>query len=398
VTAPLMRILFISNAYPNASDPHRGVFNGLRIKALARNHDVAVIAPVLWTREWSRGRPTPNGRTAMLDGVPVVYPRYFYPPKCLRTSYGRFMWWSTRRTVERVVSKFRPDAIIGFWAHPDGEIVVRAAKHAGIPSVVIVGGSDVLLLARSRRRLAVVLRVLRAADAVVVVSEHLKAVLVGCGLPEERISVIRTGVDPERFCPGDRARSRRALGIPHDATMLLWVANLVAVKAPWILVEACARLKARGLRFEAYMIGDGPERARIARMCAAFGLERYVTIVGPIDHADLPDWYRAADLTVLTSDSEGVPNVLLEAMACGGRFVATRVGGIPEIADRDIDRLVEAGAPDAMAEAIEAALHDSPSGKRAWMPRSANDLARQLSALVETLIRTRGDRFLSRSA
>ena len=74
-------------------------------------------------------------------------------------------------------------------------------------------------------------------------------------------------------------------------------------------------------------------------------LSTHITFIGPRVHDELPDWYRAADLTVLPSHSEGLPNVLRESLACGTPFVATNVGGISEIAHPDYSLLVPAEDP-----------------------------------------------------
>ena len=78
--------------------------------------------------------------------------------------------------------------------------------------------------------------------------------------------------------------------------------------------------------------------------------------MGPKLHDELPDWYRAADLTVLPSRSEGLPNVLRESLACGTPFVASDVGGICEIGDETCSILVPPEDPEALAEAIEQGL------------------------------------------
>ena len=88
----------------------------------------------------------------------------------------------------------------------------------------------------------------------------------------------------------------------------------------------------------------------------ARGLSTYVTFVGPKTHDELPDWYRAADLTVLPSRSEGLPNVLRESLACGTPFVASDVGGIREIADRSSSLLVSSEDPASLADAIAQGL------------------------------------------
>jgi glycosyltransferase involved in cell wall biosynthesis len=99
-------------------------------------------------------------------------------------------------------------------------------------------------------------------------------------------------------------------------------------------------------------VGDGPLRGALEAAAADRGLADAVSFVGAQPHERLPDWYRAADLTVLPSRSEGLPNVLRESLACGTPFVASRVGGIPEIAEEGSSLLVAPGDPEALAGAI----------------------------------------------
>jgi teichuronic acid biosynthesis glycosyltransferase TuaC len=101
-------------------------------------------------------------------------------------------------------------------------------------------------------------------------------------------------------------------------------------------------------------------------------------------------FHRAADLTLLTSTSEGIPNVLLESMACGGSFVATAVGGIPEIADPVCDRLAPAKNATAIAQAItDLLLHPVPVGyPRRFEPNSQATTTRQLVELFGRMTKT----------
>ena len=115
-------------------------------------------------------------------------------------------------------------------------------------------------------------------------------------------------------------------------------------------------LTARQLGVCLYLVGDGAGRRDLETLTARLGLEGVVRFVGKVDQTALPDWYRAADLTVLASRSEGVPNVLRESLACGTPFVATRVGGVSEIAAGTTCRLVPAEDPAALSEAIAASL------------------------------------------
>ena len=109
-----------------------------------------------------------------------------------------------------------------------------------------------------------------------------------------------------------------------------------------------------------------------------------VTFAGPKLHDELPDWYRAADLTVLPSRSEGLPNVLRESLACGTPFVASNVGGINEIADPRFGLLVPPEDPEALADAIAQALARW-GGQAAAIPSEFQSWKEAASALVRIM-------------
>ncbi len=386
-----MKLLFFSNVFPNPSQPAKGVFNFRLVQALALDHQVQVMSPVSWT-DAVRAQLGRRGERETMphvepDGFPVHYPRYYYPPKVLRSHYGWFLWCSVRRRLLDVVRAFRPDGVIGYWAHPDGEVAIRAARSTGVPAVVIVGGSDVLLLTQHRRRRQRILTVLHDADAVVTVSRHLRANLVDFGIAAAKIHVVYRGVDTGQFCPGDRREARRRLNLPVEGRRLLWVGRMVPIKGLEVLLDACTILRERGVPFQLSLVGDGPRRASLEADIACRGLSSLVEFAGPVGHDHLPDWYRAADLTVLPSHSEGVPNVLRESLACGTPFVASAVGGIPEITEDPDVQLVPPGDPPALAEAIARRLADGnpvvgPYLASVSWTESAHALVRVLQSLI----------------
>jgi glycosyltransferase involved in cell wall biosynthesis len=381
-----MRLLFITDNFPNPCEPTRGVFNLELARALACRHQVRVVSAVSWLREWQlarAGRRLPAGRTAVLDGVEVHCPRYYYTPKVLRNWYGSFLWHSVRRTVERLIGEERPDVVVGYWAHPDGEVAVRAARRAGVPAVVMVGGSDVLLLAQDPGRRRAILRVLHNADAVVATSQDLRANLLRQGLPADRVHVVYRGVDGEQFSPGDKGEARRRLGMAAEGLVLLGVGRLVPVKGFDVLLAACGRLREQGLPFRLYLVGDGPCRGALEQQARALGLADAVLFAGTVPHQALADWYRAADLTVLPSRSEGVPNVLRESLGCGTPFVASRVGGIAELPLTAASRLVRPDDAQALAEAIA----DTAAAKssRPARPEPAPSWAESAAALLNVI-------------
>lgn len=386
-----MKVLFYSYAYPNPLNPGLGTFNRSTVAGLAGDHDVRVVSPVSFVDAWtaSMQRRLPRGlndpQFSAVPGVPAEYLTSYYTPKVLRSQYGRWMWWSVQRHLHRTMKAFRPDVVLSYWAHPDSEVAVRMAHRHGVPAVVMVGGSDVLLLGRKGSRRQKVLDVMHNADAVVTVSEHISEMLAKDGIDSRKMRVVRRGVDRALFAPGDREIARRGLGVPEKATVLICAGRLVPVKGHSHLLHACRLLAARRVSFRCYLLGDGPLKKQLQQQITAMGLEGTVELKGSQGQNQLAEWYRAADLTVLPSLSEGVPNVLLESVACGTPFVASDVGGIAEIADSRHDRLVPAASPVALADAIEWQLKsrrvDLPP--RSFEPLALKGAARRLSQVLE---------------
>jgi glycosyltransferase involved in cell wall biosynthesis len=357
-----MRVLTLTNLYPTPLHPTRATFNRQQVRMLATRHPVAVIAPVAWTEEWAARRQgqasLPRGRRVTCDGITVDHPRYLYPPKVFRNWHGRCFRESVRPAFRRALAEFRPDLVFAPWAYPDGWAAVELGHRAGLPVVIKVHGSDILQLSHHPEKSRGTIEALRQADGIVAVSRDLSEQVAALGADPDRVRVVYDGIDPELFHPGprDAARARLAREIAVQGPVVLFIGNLLPVKGLEVLIDAFGRLAGQGIDFTGLLIGQGPLRSRLEDQVARLGLRDRVRLLGTRPHDRLPDWYRAADLFVLPSRSEGVPVVLLEAIACRTPFVASRVGGIPEIAHLGASRLVPAGDAAALAEAIRAGL------------------------------------------
>ncbi|WP_175517087.1 glycosyltransferase [Planctomicrobium piriforme] len=384
-----MRILFISTTFPDAAAPARGTYNSALVRALQREHEVAVVSPRFFTEVYSRrGRKTFSAPAEMQRlNIPVDYPTSWYTPRLLQARYGDQMWWSVRDCVQRRLEAFRPDAVLSYWAHPDGDVGLRAAALAGVPSAVIVGGTDVLILPKLPHRGERVRQVLQKSDAVITVSEGLRKATCELQVPEGRVHTIYQGVEEHLFeSTRTRHAARKQLGLSDEFAHLLWVGRIVDIKALPVLLTAATRLRDRGVKFKLHLIGDGPARAGLKLQASRLGLDSQVYFHGAIGHDQVPDWYRAADLTMLCSDSEGLPNVLRESLACGTPFVSTNVGSIHEIAQPEASLLTPPRDPDAFATAIESML--TPEAKQAaatYRPRGWADCARDTARLLQSL-------------
>jgi glycosyltransferase involved in cell wall biosynthesis len=360
--AVMMRVLALTNLYPNPWQPQRATFNRVQLRVLAENHcPVSVIAPIAWSDELRArrcGKPAlPAGRRVELDGMTIDHPRMFYTPGVLRGWYGQFFLRSVRGTFRRVVKEFAPTIVFAPWVYPDGWAAVQLAREAGLPVVLKAHGSDVLLLNEHPARRNGTIAALRSADGVVAVSQNLADNIVSLGAKPEQVRVVYNGLDKLLFCPGSKTAARAQLGIEGPQPQLLFVGNLVPVKGIDRLLKACARLKSQGQGCTLHLVGDGPSRQPLEHLAQTLEIADQLLWHGSVPHADLPQWYRAADLLVLPSRSEGVPNVLLEASGCGTPWVASRVGGIPEVEHLGTNKLTDSESVEELVVAIQEMLN-----------------------------------------
>jgi colanic acid/amylovoran biosynthesis glycosyltransferase len=181
-----------------------------------------------------------------------------------------------------------------------------------------------------------------------------------------KVFVVRTGVEPRIF----HARPRP----PNGRLRVVCVASLEPYKGHSYLVEACARARAAGLELECVLVGEGPERRTIERLVAMRGLSDTVQLIGARPRSEVSELVATADLLVLPSivmpngKMEGLPVVLMEAMAAGTPVVASAISGVPELVEDGVTGLLvtERDAP-ALARAITRLAGDA-------------DLRRQLAA------------------
>ncbi|HEX7449903.1 MAG TPA: glycosyltransferase [Pirellulales bacterium] len=386
-----MRILALTNLYPNPWQPQRGQFNRQQFRALAATEEVRVISPVSWVDEfrerWRTRHRLPGDRHAHCDGLDVFHPRYWYPPKVPRWTHGHCFRWSIEAAFERAVDEFQPDLVYACWAYPDGWAAVHLAHRRGLPVAVKVHGSDILVLLNNAKRRKATAAALSSADAVVAVSRDLAQRVVRLGVEPSRIQVVYDGINRSLFQPGCRRDARRRLGLDEQAPLVLFVGNLLPVKGIDVLLAAGERLAARRVTFTCLMIGRGPLAAPLRRDAARRGVGDRFRWLGGRPHHELPDWFRAANVFVLPSRSEGVPNVLLEAAACGTPFVASRVGGIPELTQLGPHRLVEPGNAQELADAIEEKLVSTAASESTgarW--HSHEEAAQQLVSLFKNVL------------
>ena len=210
------------------------------------------------------------------------------------------------------------------FAHVPTQIGMYAAAMAGIPFTVMAHANDIFerafLLSTKAQR----------AKKFLTISDFNRAYLERCGVPAAKLAVVRCGVqvlDEKRSQVGS-AKARFRIGS---------LGRLVEKKGFDVLIEAVAILKQRGHELELLIAGDGPLRNELTALVQQLELSTSVTFVGSLSHSAVPAWMDSLDVFVLAckqdanGDMDGIPVVLMEAMAQGLPVVSTRLSGIPEL-------------------------------------------------------------------
>jgi glycosyltransferase involved in cell wall biosynthesis len=176
-----------------------------------------------------------------------------------------------------------------------------------------------------------------------------------------KLHVVHCGVDVDTFSPRPPSSPPRE---PRPARILT-VGRLDRIKGQGVVLEAMAALGRAGVPAELIVVGDGPRRGALEAVSRGLGLERRVRWCGAIGQDSIRKYYAEADVFCLASFAEGVPVVLMEAMATELPVVATRITGVPELVDHGVNGLlVRPGRADQLAAALEELIADPELGRR----------------------------------
>jgi len=376
-----MRILTLTNLYPNYIQPNRGIFIKYRMDAFCKisGAEMDVVSPVPYFPQLPfKTRWTQFSRIhkhEMFDGVNIYHPRYLVVPKIVMHTHCKTMFQAAFPLVQRLHEKNPYDLIDAHWVYPDGWAAVKIGKLLKIPVVVSARGNDINEYVDFPKILPLIKWTLQHSDCNIAVCQALKDIMLDLTKKEDNIHVIGNGVDRTRFQSKIKAECRKKLGLPADKKIILSVGLLEKRKGHHILIEALGQLRqSSGESPHLYIIGAGPLRQKMIEQINMLNLADSVKLVGEMPNAELANWYSASDLLCLASDREGWPNVLLEAIACGAPVLATPVYGVPEVIHSDsVGQMVAGRTPAAFAEKIPEML------AKKWDAQKMKDFAAQHS-------------------
>jgi teichuronic acid biosynthesis glycosyltransferase TuaC len=381
-----IRILSFSTLYPNPEAPYHGIFVENRLRHLTGSGEVAamVVAPVPWFpfEHEAFGRYASFARVPREErrhGLAVLHPRYPVIPKVGMSSAPVLMYAALRKLFAEILkARFSFDLIDAHYFYPDGVAAVLLGRRLGKPVVITARGTDVNLLPEYRVPRRLVRWAATQSAGVIAVSEALRERLIELGVPGGRVQVLRNGVDLALFAPQDRAAARRELGLDADGPVVLSVGWLIPRKGQDLAIRAVAAMPEVTL----LIVGEGAQAPALKRLAAQLGLSGRVRFLGSMPHERLAQVYSAADVLLLASSREGLPNVVLEALACGTPVVTSAVWGTAEVVAPQAGRLVKERTPEAIAGALRALLAAPPpraavrahAERFAWGPTTAGQI------------------------
>jgi glycosyltransferase involved in cell wall biosynthesis len=341
-----MRLAVISSTYPRYKGDGAGSFIHSLMRTLTRlGHEVTVLAPYdpvadpAWQSEVAVKRvmfiwPDAGsvlGHARSLSGD-VSLKWHAFPLVALFSLFATLALW-------REVRRQKPDVIYAQWLVPGGFIGAVVSRLTGVPLAISVHGSDVFVAERRKIARPAVRLALNNCRCLIACSGDLARRVIRLGMPAARVSVIPYGVDVERYQPdqGPTQALRTALHLPAGQNILMAMGRLVYKKGFSYLIEAMPGILARFPNTVLLIAGEGDLRAELERLAETLGVRQQVLFAGHVAWQDTPAYLALADLFVLPSildqagNVDGLPNVLLEAMASGCAIVASDVAGVPDV-------------------------------------------------------------------
>ncbi len=356
-------VVMVTTSYPRFPGDSVGTFmEPIARSVAARGHEVHVVAP------WHPlvARPADDG------GVHLHFYRYAPIPSLNVFGYAAAMradvslrgaayiaaplalaaGWHAARSVAR---RCRATIMHGHWVVPGG--VMAAAAAPALPLVISLHGSDVYVAETVAPATLAARHAFRRAGYVTACSDDLARRALALGAAPDRIGTVPYGVDVDRFRPDSTARAARRLelGVGDRTPLVLAAGRLVRKKGFEYLIDALARLPGVVLA----LAGEGTLEAELRERARRAGVADRVRCLGNVPQERVGELFAAADVVCVPSvrddrgNVDGLPNVLMEALAAGSPVVTTAAGGILSVVTDDVTGLI---VPERDSEAIAAAL------------------------------------------
>lgn len=366
----MMKALWITSVYPSDDQPGRGVFHETQVQSLIRlGIEVTVICPIPRSPaliQYLRKSYRVNKNIPSMyqrKGVTVYRPDYLALP-------GQLRWALPDKriaaAVMRTMSEYEltPDLIHAHFAMPSGGAARIVAEQKKLPWILTLHGSDVNVYPfYSTSAKQAFLQTVKAANHVLAVAGKLQEKTKE--LAGRESVVLPIGIDLSQFQQPDQSKlqMRKNLNLPKDKKLIVFVGRLTEEKGVFELARALDYLPNE---MAVVFVGDGPAKEKLSRS-SEFNSRLFLT--GEVDNIRVRDYLFASDVFALPSYTEGMPTVVIEAIALKIPVITTAVGGIPELFGEHKDLLIEKKSVSSLVHKIQSIIY-----RGLYTPRIQNDL------------------------
>lgn len=364
-----MRILAISHLFPHVANSHHGIFAARQFTMMKElGAEVTVVFPTVIVpnffqyiiKNWKDydAKHTPLNYRG-LEVIKVPYVRLTKGLWSCRWE-GMTLFNALRKRVIELHRENPFDVIYGRGLFPCADTAVRLSDILNIPAVGVAIGGDINFVPHySSGMYKHTVKLLGKLDDIMAngsgAASKVKEI---CGRDCQMAHGV---VDLVEFCPSeDKAANRKEFGISPESTVILYVGYMKKAKGIYELIKTFVAIKKKYPNVILKMCGKGTEMADLKRVIDQSEVSDAIEVVGPVAPDKINRWMKSCDLFILPSYSEGMPNVVMEAMASGLPIITTAVGGLPDaVGDCEGAILVQPKSVDQLVQALDSVLADN---------------------------------------
>ena len=312
-----MKVLIITNMYPDKKDKAKGIFVKNLIDLLQK--DIKIDYSI----------------------IPGSFIKNFF---------------KGLKNTKRKIKEFNPDIIQGEYLVTGGLIAALLKNFAKKPILTTMRGSDIRIFPKGIIKKTIAKYCIKKADCLVGWSNDLKKKVIELGADPGRVFVIPNGVDLKKFKIKDSKRTlRRKLKLPNG-TITVFVGYVNKLKGIQDVIKPFSKLSKNNYLM---IIGKGPIENELKEKAGKLGISNRILFKGEINPEILPKYLKSSDLMILPTYSEGMPNIMLESMASGLPMILTKVGGIPDVATDENALFHEPGSEEQIYKSLKKMTEDS---------------------------------------
>lgn len=373
-----MNLIWLTPEFPSSKSNTKGIYIYRTVKELSKYYQIHVIClypaspPILemikywrdWKnifKEWKKNYPKNSYTPKDFRNGQILYLRYYRLPRNkFHHIEGWLAYFQARKYLSKIVNQ--NSIVHANWIFPAGTLASIISKKYNVPFLISLLGSDVNRLSEGTKFWKAAKKLLEKAHKVTAVTNDLfdKCNQKNIHIEKSKMELIDNIYDTNNFTIKDKNQTRKLLGINPGVKMIFYAGGLIPVKNVDILIRALYKILDSGSDVNLFIGGEGVEEGNLKRLTETNSISEKIVFLGPLQSEQMINYYNSSDLFCLPSKSEGLPNVIVEALLCGTPVVASAVGGIPAIVkEGENGYLVVPNSVEDLADKINIGLNHS---------------------------------------